>query len=104
MNIGSFKQQENGDYIGQIDTFGYTAASVTIEAITTKGSGPDYIVHTPTGELGAAWKKVSEKGNNYLSVSFKGPLVQGPIYAALVATNEKGTFALVWSEPRENKQ
>lgn len=100
MNIGQFTKKPNGDYQGSICTFGFLAATVTLEAVKAKGDGPGYIVHTPTGELGAAWTRTSKAGNEYLSVSFRGPLLAKPIFAALVATEDENTFALVWSEPK----
>lgn len=101
MNIGIFKR-DGDDFTGNISTFGANFAHVTFEAIRSQGNGPAYIIHSNGGELGAAWKKTSEKGNEYLSVSFKGPFLPGPVYAALVATNEANSFALVWNEPKKD--
>ena len=42
MNIGSLKQQENGDYTGRIDTFGYTAESITIAARRAERSAASF--------------------------------------------------------------
>ena len=102
MNIGTFTKNESGEIVGKISTFGAQFDGVAFEKIATKGNGPDYIVTTDAGELGAAWQKTSEKGNKYLSVSLKGPFLPHTINAALLeSTKEPGAYALVWNEPKK---
>jgi uncharacterized protein (DUF736 family) len=103
MNIGTFTKNEAGEIVGQISTFGAQFDGVAFERIAKSGNGPDYVVTTDQGELGAAWEKTSEKGNKYLSVSLKGPFLDKPVNAALLeSTKEPGTFALVWNEPKKD--
>ncbi len=103
MNIGTFTKTKQGDFTGKIATFGGQFDDVSFEKIEAQGNGPNYIIHTDGGELGAAWEKTSEKGNTYYSVSLKGPFLSRPINAALVeSTREPGNFALVWSEPKKD--
>jgi uncharacterized protein (DUF736 family) len=47
-------------------------------------------------EMGAAWKKTSNEGRNYLSVKLDDPSFPAPIYATLVE-EEDDTHGLIWS-------
>ncbi len=48
-------------------------------------------------EFGAAWKKTSGEGREYLSVKLDDSSFPAPIYATLVETDEPGTYSLIWS-------
>jgi uncharacterized protein (DUF736 family) len=48
-------------------------------------------------EFGAAWKKTSAEGDEYLSVKLDHPSLPAPIYATLVESDEAGTHNLIWS-------
>ena len=65
---------------------------------------PSYRVVGPskTGnvELGAAWKKRSEEGRDYLSVKLDDPSLAQPINCALVESSDSEGFILVWSRDR----
>jgi uncharacterized protein (DUF736 family) len=104
MNIGQFKR-ENGVIVGSIVSPFGILQNVAFEAIQQKGNGPDFILTTDAGELGAAWKKTSAKGNGYLSVSIRSPFLPGyQVFCALVeSTRDAGNFALVWSEPKQDE-
>jgi uncharacterized protein (DUF736 family) len=47
-------------------------------------------------EFGAAWKKTSGEGRDYLSVKLDDPSFPAPIYATLVE-EEDDTHGLIWS-------
>lgn len=49
------------------------------------------------GEFGAAWKKTSREGRDYLSVKLDDPSFPAPIYASLVKADTAGEYALIWS-------
>lgn len=103
MNIGQFKRDDKGFIAGSIASPFGILRGVSFEPIQQKGNGPDYIVTTDAGELGAAWKKTSKNGNAYLSVSLRSPFLPAPVNAALLeSTREPGTFALVWDEPKKD--
>jgi uncharacterized protein (DUF736 family) len=51
-------------------------------------------------ELGAAWKKRSEEGRDYLSVKLDDPSLAQPINCALVESSDSEGFILVWSRDR----
>ena len=47
-------------------------------------------------EFGAAWKKTSREGRDYLSLKLDDPSFPAPIYASLVAGDD-GEHMLIWS-------
>ena len=47
--------------------------------------------------FGAAWKRISGEGRDYLSVKLDDPSFPAPIYATLVETEASGTYSLIWS-------
>ena len=57
---------------------------------------PDYRVFNAAVEFGAAWKKTSREGRDYLSLKLDDPSFPGPIYASLIE-GEGGEQALIWS-------
>ena len=102
-NIGSFKRNEDDTISGQIRTLRFsTAARFVPVADKTSESSPDFRVFAPNRvELGAAWKKVSETGTAYLSVSLDDPSFPAPVYAALIPTEaDPNRFNLAWSRPK----
>ena len=55
-------------------------------------------------ELGAAWKKRSEEGRDYLSVKLDDPALTQPLNCALVESSDSEGFILVWSrDSRKSK-
>ncbi|MBN9147073.1 MULTISPECIES: DUF736 domain-containing protein [unclassified Nitrobacter] len=97
--IGTFSRTENG-YNGSVKTLTLNVKSVKF--IPTEGEnekGPDFRVIAAGTEFGAAWKKKSDKGNDYLSVKLDDPLFPAPIYASLVEA-EGEELALIWSRRR----
>ena len=47
-------------------------------------------------EFGAAWKKTSREGRDYLSLKLDDPSFPAPIYASLVAGDDS-EHMLIWS-------
>ena len=102
-NIGSFKRNEDDTISGQIRTLRFsTAARFVPVADKTSESSPDFRVFAPNRvELGAAWKKVSETGTAYLSVSLDDPSFPAPVFAALIPTEaDPERYNLAWSRPK----
>ena len=58
---------------------------------------PDYRIFAGAIEFGAAWKKTSGEGRDYLSVKLDDPSFPAPIYATLVEAEEAGSYSLIWS-------
>lgn len=50
-------------------------------------------------DIGAAWKKTSEAGRDYLSVTLDDPTFPAPVYTRLIE-GEDGTHDLIWSRSK----
>jgi uncharacterized protein (DUF736 family) len=97
--IGTFTRTESG-YNGSVKTLTLNVKSVKL--IPGEGDnekGPDFRVVAAGTEFGAAWKKKSDKGNDYLSVKLDDPSFPAPIYASLVES-EGEDLVLIWSRRR----
>jgi uncharacterized protein (DUF736 family) len=100
--IGYFTKSETG-YAGSVRTLTVNAKARFAAAEKEKDNAPDYRVFAGTAEIGAAWKKTSDAGREYLSVKLDDPSFPAPIYASLVETEgDKQTFALIWSRRNGN--
>lgn len=97
--IGTFTRIENG-YTGSVNTLTLNVKSVKF--VPTEGDnekGPDFRIFAGAIEFGAAWKKRSDKGNEYLSVKLDDPSFPAPIYGSLVES-EGEELALIWARRR----
>lgn len=98
--IGTFARTEQGSYNGSVKTLTLNVKSVKfVPAEGENEKGPDFRIIAAGVELGAAWKKTSDKGNDYLSVKLDDPSFPAPIYASLVES-EGEDLALIWSRRR----
>jgi uncharacterized protein (DUF736 family) len=103
MIIGNFTYSKAQDsYTGELSTLTAGARKLVFqpgEAKTDKA--PDYRVIGPskTGdvEFGAAWKKRSEEGRDYLSVKLDDLALAQLLNCAVMASNDGEGFILVWS-------
>ena len=106
MIIGNFSfDKKKNTYTGDIVTLSFEKHGVTF--IPTEKAGdkePDYRVTAPTEagpvELGAAWKRTSERGQDFVSVALDGPLLPAPFNAALFP-DKGGNASLVWTRPKK---
>ncbi|MDW6022163.1 DUF736 domain-containing protein [Mesorhizobium sp. BAC0120] len=97
--IGTFTRTENG-YTGVVKTLNLNVKAVKFAPAEGENEkGPDYRIFAGATEFGAAWKKRSDKGNDFLSVKLDDPSFPAPIYASLVET-EGEDLALIWSRRR----
>lgn len=98
--IGTFTKDDAGNYNGAIKTLTLNVKSATIrKAEKTKDEAPDFRIFSGTTEFGAAWKKTSRDGKDYLSVKLDDPSFHAPIYASLVDADEG--YSLIWSRSRQ---
>jgi len=101
--IGTFIK-DGAFFTGSIETL-TLKAKVTFEAIEKKnGNSPDYrvfhIAEDFTSEIGAAWKKTSKEGAEYLSVSIDDPSFAERINCRLVKTGTEAGHTLYWERQR----
>ena len=97
--IGTFTRTEAGTFTGSLKTLTLNSKlQFVAETNKTKDSAPDYRIFASANvEFGAAWKKTSGEGREYLSVKLDDPSFPAPIYATLIAGDEPETFNLIWS-------
>ena len=94
--IGSFTK--SGDtFTGAVKTLSISAKTVIKAADKASEKAPDYRIFANQVEFGAAWKKTSGEGREYLSVKLDDPSFPAPIYATLVEGEEANSFSLIWS-------
>jgi uncharacterized protein (DUF736 family) len=108
MIIGNFNYNKAQDtYTGEIATLSGATRKVVFKPSEATGDKvPQYRVLGPskTGdiEFGAAWKKRTDEGRDYLSVKLDDPALATPINCALVTSSQEG-FLLVWSRDSRKK-
>jgi uncharacterized protein (DUF736 family) len=101
--IGTFKKDGNG-YAGTIETL-TLKAKITFEPTDKKSDkAPDFrvfqIAEDFTSEIGAAWKKTSQEGAEFLSVSLDDPSFAAKINCRLVKTGSEQGHSLYWERTR----
>ena len=101
--IGTFKKDGAG-YSGSIETL-TLKAKLTFEPVEKRSdSAPDFrvfhLTESVTSEIGAAWKKTSKEGAEYLSVSLDDPSFVERINCRLVKTGSDLGHTLFWERPR----
>jgi uncharacterized protein (DUF736 family) len=95
--IGSFKKSENGDYAGAVKTLTLNVKARITPVEKTNDKAPDFRIYAGRTEFGAAWKKTSNEGREYLSVKLDDPSFPSPIYASLVEGEGEDDLSLIWS-------
>ena len=83
--IGYFTKSETG-YTGSVRTLTVNAKARFAAARRRRTTPPTTASSPAPLEIGAAWKKTSEAGREYLSVKLDDPSFPAPIYASLVET------------------
>jgi uncharacterized protein (DUF736 family) len=107
MIIGSFEYDKAQDaYLGDIVTLNFSVERVTFKPNARKADKePDYRVMAPTAfghvELGAGWKRTSDKGTEFVSVSLDAPLLPTPFNAALFLEEDGKSATLVWNRGKK---
>jgi uncharacterized protein (DUF736 family) len=94
--IGTFTKSENG-YTGAVKTLALNVKARFAPAEKTNDKAPDFRVFAGQTEFGAAWKKRSSEGREYLSVKLDDPSFPAPIYASLVEVEGEEGLSLIWS-------
>ena len=94
--IGTFTKTGES-FSGAVKTLSINAKTTIKPADKATDKAPDYRIFQGAVEFGAAWKKTSGEGRNYLSVKLDDPSFPAPIYATLVEGDETGSYSLIWS-------
>ena len=99
-HIGTFNRTSDG-YKGTLHTLTLDREVVITPANTGSAeNAPDYRVIAADIEIGAGWKRKSEKVGDYVSFVIDDPSFVQPLRAALfAATTDGNTFHLIWTRP-----
>jgi uncharacterized protein (DUF736 family) len=98
--IGTFAQNDAGEYTGSIKTLTLNVKLATFRKVEKDNDkAPDFRIFAGQTEFGAAWKKTSRENRDYLSVKLDDPSFPAPIYASLVDADEG--YSLIWSRSRQ---
>jgi uncharacterized protein (DUF736 family) len=100
--IGTFKLTQDGRFEGKVTTLTISTRLNIVPNTKSSDDQPDYRVYAGNAELGAGWSKVSDRGNDYLSLVLDDPSFAAPVYAALVPTAEPDAYRLVWNRRRRD--
>jgi uncharacterized protein (DUF736 family) len=106
MIIGNFDYDSNEDtFQGNLMTLIVQYYGICFRPVEKSGDKePDYrvIATTEQGpvEFGAAWKRTSERGQEFLSVSLDDPSFSTAINAALFPDEDGKTAKLVWNRAK----
>lgn len=95
--IGTFKANSKGEFTGVIKTLTLNAKASFRPVERESDKAPDFRVSTANMDIGAAWKKTSREGRDYISVKLDDPSFPAPVYATLSETDTAGEHALIWS-------
>jgi uncharacterized protein (DUF736 family) len=109
MIIGNFNYDANADtYMGDVTTLTVQRSGLMFRPLKKSNDNePDYRVVAQAAfgfvEFGAAWKRKSEKGQDFLSVSIDDPSLPGPLNAALFLDENGETAVLAWNRRKPGK-
>jgi uncharacterized protein (DUF736 family) len=95
--IGTFTKSDNGDFTGTVKTLTLNVKTKIARSEKESDKAPDFRIFAGQTEFGAAWKKTSGAGREYLSVKLDDPSFPAPIFASLVAVEGGDGYALIWS-------
>lgn len=95
--IGQFTKTRDG-YSGEIRTLAFIIPVVLLPADKRTDKSPDYRIMCRNVEVGAAWEKTADNGNEYVSLKLDDPSFPAPLFVNLVKT-ETG-FEAIWSRSR----
>ncbi|MFS2153839.1 MULTISPECIES: DUF736 domain-containing protein [unclassified Rhizobium] len=99
--IGTFAATESG-YTGSIRTLAMNIKARIDRVESPSEKGPQYRIYSGAVEFGAAWKKTSDQGRDYLSIKLDDPSFAAPIYATLADVEGEDDLKLIWSRPNRD--
>lgn len=108
-NIGSMKKNENGYFMGKIDTLAVSMGIALRELHNPKPNAPRFEVHarSRTGgyvKVGALWEQVAgSSGEAFLQGSIDDPSMDKPMSIACFM-QEDGSYNIAWTRPRANRE
>lgn len=105
--IGEFTR-DGSDYSGHVRSALLDMAVVIVAAEKSETeTAPHFRIHRSDvagPEIGAAWKRTSEKAGDYLSVVIDDPTLSQPLRANLFRHGDSSTWYLQWSRPQHRAE
>lgn len=103
MQIGSFTRDKSG-FSGHVRTLILDIALTLVPADPSDAeNAPDYRVHLGEEngpEIGAGWKRTSDKAGNFVSLLLDDPVFAQPARANLFQSpDDKSVWSLHWNRP-----
>jgi len=95
--IGTFTANSKGEIAGVIKTLTLNTKAGFRPVEKEGEKSPDFRISAGDMDIGAAWKKTSREGRDYISVKLDDPSFPAPVYATLSETDTAGEYALIWS-------
>ena len=95
--IGTFSTNSKGEFAGVIKTLTLNTKAVFRPVEKDGEKSPDFRISAGDMDFGAAWKKTSREGRDYISVKLDDPSFPAPVYATLSETETAGEYVLIWS-------
>jgi len=92
--IGTFTKTSD-TFTGAVKTLSISAKTTIKPSEKASDKAPDYRIFAAQVEFGAAWKKTSGEGRDYLSVKLDDPSFPAPIYTTLIEGEEAGSYSLI---------
>jgi len=99
--IGTFTKSGDG-FNGNVSTLTLDANVQVRPAEKSSEKAPDYRIFAGRADIGAAWKKTSNEGRDYVSMKIDDPSLPAPILANLFEMAD-GEHELIWSRPNRNR-
>ena len=99
--IGTFIASGNG-FTGTVKTLSLNVKAKLVLVERSNEKSPDFRILAGNVEFGAAWKKTSERGSEYLSVKLDDPSFAAPIFATLSTVEGEEGYSLIWSRPNRD--
>ena len=99
--IGTFTKSGDG-FNGNVSTLTLDANVQVRPVDKTSDKAPDYRITAGRADIGAAWKKTSGEGRDYVSMKIDDPSLPAPILANLFEMAD-GEYELIWSRPNRNR-
>ena len=105
MIIGNFSfDPARDEYTGEIATLTLQRSVVVRPLKKVTDKEPDYRVLAEGAngqvEIGAAWRRTSERGHDFLSVTLDDPALGTTLNAALFMGRDGASAQLVWTRPK----